>query len=397
MSNDQGLIRTLFEKYANGSASPEEIKQLFSLISDKQYDEEMKNLLLGELQETELQDNYDTDRWHKVFNKVKAETELMEFQEKPVRYAGLKRLAIAASVAACLGIGFYFYQHNQQPVPTNQLAKNDVAPGGNKAILTLSNGKQVSLTDAKNGAIAQQSGMLVNKTNNGQLVYTVSAASGLAADGGKTAEAVYNTVSTPRGGQYTLKLADGTLAVLDAASSIKYPVNFEGNERRVEITGQVYFEVMHNSEKPFRVTVKGQTVEDLGTHFNISAYDDEPAIVTTLVEGSVIVNKSLLKPGQEAVNNGTKITIRKADIRQAIAWKDGLFHFDQAALKTVMRQVSRWYDLDVVYQGNVADDEFDGEIPRNVKLSSMLQILKSNQIHFEIENTGTKKILIIRP
>jgi len=285
-----------------------------------------------------------------------------------------------------------------KPVQTNQLAKNDVAPGGNKATLTLSNGKQISLTNARNGNIAQQAGMQVNKTNNGQIVYLVNTAQGLATNNSKTAEVVYNTIETPKGGQYTLKLSDGTLAVLDAASSIKYPVSFDGNERRVEITGQVYFEVTHNRAKPFRVMVEGQTVEDLGTHFNINAYSDEPAIVTTLVEGSVMVNKgTLLKPGQEAINTNNNIVVRKANIGEAIAWKNGLFRFDQTGLKTLMRQVSRWYDLDVVYEGNVVNDEFDGQIPRNVNLTQMLKILQSNQVHYQIENKGNKKILIIKP
>ena len=308
------------------------------------------------------------------------------------------RIAAAASITIALSVGGYFFLHKKQLQPTLSLAKNDVAPGGNRAVLTLSNGKQISLTDAGKGKLAQQNNATINKTADGQIVYNQTASATT-----MQAQIVYNTVTTPRGGKYVLVLADGTIATLDAASSIKYPVAFIGNERKVEITGQVYFEVVHDASKPFRVTVKGETIEDLGTHFNINAYDDEPAIVTTLIEGGIKVNKdsqsALLKPGQEAVTIHAvgKIVVRKANVQQAIAWKDGLFRFDQTELKTLMRQVSRWYDLDVVYQGNVANDEFDGQIPRDVKLSQLLKILASNQIHFEIENNGTAKILIIKP
>lgn len=317
-------------------------------------------------------------------------------ERRPVRL--WPRIAAAASIIIALSLGGYFLLHKKSPQPAMSLAKNDVAPGGNKAILTLSDGKQINLSDAGKGKLAQQNNATIKKTADGQIVYNEAALPST-----KQVPIAYNTITTPRGGKYNLVLADGTIATLDAASSIKYPVAFTGNERKVEITGQVYFEVVHNASQPFRVVVKGETIEDVGTHFNINAYDDEPAIVTTLVEGSIKVNRNgqsaLLKPGQEALATGAtgKIIVRKANVQQAIAWKDGLFRFDQTELKTLMRQVSRWYDLNVVYQGNVVNDEFDGAIPRDVKLSQLLKILASNQVHFEIENNGATKTLIIKP
>jgi ferric-dicitrate binding protein FerR (iron transport regulator) len=299
-------------------------------------------------------------------------------------------LAFAASVIILLSIGSYFiFKPKPQLVAKNQL--QHIVPGGNKAILTLSNGQQVSLTDAQNGKLAEQSNTAINKTSGGILQYSA----GAKAD----TSMVYNTMTTPRGGKFTLILADGTLAVLDAASSIKYPVSFNRNERRVEITGQVYFEVAHNSAKPFRVTAKGQTIEDIGTHFNINAYDDEPVMKTTLIEGKIKIsnalNSKIMIPGDQAVieGNDKAITIHKTDAEESIAWKNGLFIFHQKNIQEVMRAASRWYDIEVEYRGNISSKKFGGIISRYKDITELLDNMKITAgIHYKIE--GRRVILM---
>jgi transmembrane sensor len=263
-----------------------------------------------------------------------------------------------------------------------------VAPGGNKAILTLANGEKVLLTDARNGVVARQGGVAVAKKSDGQLNYSVD-------ESGLSNEAqLFNTVETPRGGKYKLTMADGTIAILDAASSIHYPVAFNGRERRVEITGQVYFEVVHNTDKPFKVSVKGQIVEDLGTKFNINAYDDEPVIRTTLIEGSIGLTRAsrtvILKPGQQAVNttNNPDTKIIAADMEEAVAWKNDYFLFNNEPIESVMRKISRWYDVDIHYpNGQKLEESYLGGLTRYSNVSEVLKMLEiTGDVRFEVKN-----------
>jgi ferric-dicitrate binding protein FerR (iron transport regulator) len=305
----------------------------------------------------------------------------------------MPRIAAAASILIGLSLSGYFFLHKQ---PAQQISQNkvqDIAPGGNKAILTLSNGQKVSLTDAENGNIAQQSGTQIKKAQNGQVVYL---ANSLSTKGANAKEVVYNTISTPRGGQWQLILPDGSRVWLNAASSITFPTAFTSNNRIVKITGEAYFEVVHNAAKPFRVTTKDQTIEDIGTHFNINAYDDEGSIRTTLVEGSVKVSNATgsatLTPGQQSiVQNDNKIVVTQADLDEAIAWKNGLFHFDRADIQTIMREFARWYDVDVQYNGNIPRMAFNGNIDRNSNASVALQVLSVAGVNFKIEG---KKIIV---
>jgi transmembrane sensor len=314
----------------------------------------------------------------------------IEKRNRPaVRSIGLN-IGIAATILLFLSFGSYLLFHK---APIQQVAKNqthDIAPGGNKAILTLANGEKISLTDSKNGKLAAQGAVIINKTKDGQLVY----------NSGSTANPQtpsYNVVETPRGGQYHITLADGTRVWLNAASSLKYPAFFTGNERKVELTGEAYFEVVHNSKLPFRVVTSGQTVEDIGTYFNISAYNDEPAVSTTLLEGSVKVIKgqaaATLQPGQQAVTNqgGDNIDIKNADVGTVMAWKNGLFHFDHATLQSAMRQIARWYDVDVVYEGAIPKTVINGEAYRSMKASQVFEVLNYLKVKFRIEG---KKIIV---
>jgi transmembrane sensor len=302
------------------------------------------------------------------------------------------RITAAASLLIMLSIGGWFVLRNRQ-MP-------DVAAGGNKAILTLANGKQIILTTAKNGLLASQSNTNIQKTADGQLLYAAN-----------TTQAAnnpmqYNTIATPRGGQYWVTLADGSKVLLNAASSLKYPVAFNGNERLVELTGEAYFEVVHNAAKPFRVKTAGQVVEDIGTHFNINAYADEPNTQTTLLEGSVKVsqdgteNTKILVPGEQLIAGDNLFKSRKINVDQAVAWKDGLFVFDHTNLRALMRQVSRWYDLEIVYEGDVKNEDYFGEVERKYSLNEVIKILKTGGLHFRIEAAagGSKQAkLIVTP
>lgn len=296
------------------------------------------------------------------------------------------RIAAAASVIIILSYGA-FLLFPGKPVK-KQVAHTiqDVAPGGNKAILTLANGEKVQLNGTKNGFVAIQGGVTIAKKEDGQLSYT----------DGQTGAAngeLFNTVETPRGGKYQLTLADGTLAILDAASSIHYPVTFNGNQRSVQVTGQVYFEVVHDARKPFKVSVKDQVVEDLGTKFNINAYDDEPVIRTTLVEGSIGLKTSsryiILKPGQQAVNStgNPAINVVAADIEDALAWKNDKFLFNNEPLESIMRKVSRWYDVDIQYQkGFNLKESYLGGLTRYSNVSQVLKMLEiTGEVRFEID------------
>lgn len=301
------------------------------------------------------------------------------------------RVAAAASVILCLSLAAYYTLRKQQAVQIAQV--HDITPGGNKAILS-SGGRQFILDSTRNGLIVRQRNIAVNKKANGQLVYNAEQ------NESSTPVVIYDTLTTPRGGQYQLKLADGTKMWLNAATQVRYPEHFTGKERLVELlSGEAYFEVKHDATTPFRVLVKGQVVEDIGTQFNINAYTDEPFISTTLIEGSVKVAKggqaAFLKPGQQSIIQSTNnsITVRDADTDEATAWKNGDFIFNNRDLASIMRQLSRWYNIDVSYKDNVGDLHFGGLVSRDRKISAVLAIMESTgKIHFEING---RRIMVI--
>jgi transmembrane sensor len=305
------------------------------------------------------------------------------------------KIAAAASILLFLSIGGYFLLYKKQP--TQQIAQqHDVAPASNKAILKMANGKTIVITDAKKGLLAQQGNIAISKTANGQVAYQA-----FATLVNKEEKAAYDTLIVPRGGQHQLMLADGTMVWLDADSKLRIPENFSASDHTVELlTGQAYFKVAYNSRRIFKVKVKGQLTEDIGTEFNINAYDDEPVIKTTLLEGSIKVSNSsggaLLNPGQQAqtaADGNQKINvISDNDIEQTTAWKNGLFIFNRTDLHGLMRQLARWYDVQVVYDGDVKDDVFFGKIKRNNNLSQILKVLELGNVHFHIEG---KKLIVL--
>lgn len=294
------------------------------------------------------------------------------------------RIAAAAIILITLSAGSYFYFRNNKSAGDVQYS-NVISPGGNKAVLTLANGQQIQLTDAVNGNLAQQGEIVITKTADGQVQYQAGSKTGREIESN-----TYNTMTTPRGGQYHLVLADGTGVWLNAESSITYPPAFKSNYREVSITGEVYFEVAKDKSKPFHVLSNGQEIEVLGTHFNVNAYGDESLVKTTLLEGSVKVSNlvshssNLLKPGQQAQVNGATLQISNADTQEVTAWKNGLFSFNKSDIQTVMRQFSRWYDVDVVYEGAIPQAIITGKVHRDTDLSTALEILTYLDIHFNI-------------
>ena len=306
-----------------------------------------------------------------------------------VRSFNINWWAAAASVILLLSIGYFLFKKQ----PELQIAKitqplplvNDIAPGGNKAILTLGNGQTIILDSTGNGTISTQGNSTVTKLADGQLAYEGS-------NNATGNEIVYNTISTPRGGQYNLTLSDGSKVWLNAESSLRFPASFSGEERKVELTGEGYFEIAHDAEKPFKVSVNKSEIEVLGTHFNINGYLDENNLRTTLLQGSVKVSKgtesSVIKPGQQAVvnNSSNAITINNnTNVEEVIAWKNGLFQFDNTDIKDVMRQVGRWYDLEVKFEGKIPEKKITGKIYRNVNVSKVLRIMEALKIDFKID------------
>lgn len=274
------------------------------------------------------------------------------------------------------------------------LYKNDIKPGGNKAILTLADGTKIVLDDASEGAISRQGNTTIIKLDNGRLAYNAQTVSKI-----PTTAILYNTLTTPRGGQYCVTLPDGTIVWLNASTSLRFPTAFTGNDRKVEIKGEAYFEVAKNEAMPFIVTAENSEIKVLGTHFNVSAYADDKVLKTTLLEGSVefsVANQAgsgneaasiKLQPGQQAQLDGANtITVVEADTQEAIAWKNGFFIFNNEDIGSIMQKISRWYDVKVIYNVNNPNMQFTGNISRAENVSEVLRVLELTEIvHFKIE------------
>ncbi len=366
--------KKLFEKYKTGKTTPEETMLLQKWFHHLAEDEP------SGLSESDLLEA------RKAFLKP-----THTFLGKPV-YELWRGIGIAAAIVLITSAAIYLYKINQAGKEASQLVKirnNDILPGGNRATLTLADGRKIDLGKAMNGELADQSGIKVTKTADGQLVYSIT-------DQGTGSPALtYNTIETPYSGQYQVNLPDGSRVWLNSASSLRYPVRFTGNERKVEITGEAYFEVAPNSKMPFRVKNTHQTVEVLGTHFNVMSYTNEGTINTTLVEGSVriITNKGnkLLIPGQQARNGNNGIDVITVDIEEVTAWKNGFFIFKSEDVHSILRQISRWYDVEIEIHGDISGKTFGGRISRSRNVSEVLEVLESTgSLKFKILNGGSQ-------
>ena len=389
-------LSILFSKYMNDGCTTAEIKLLMQYFTKVDNEAELKEAIAAELEKeiNEEADEVELDsRMLRIYDQLKPNLTARNEQEtilRPIR--NYFKYSIAAAILVVFSVGLYFYNNNNgEPKEgglTAQHQGNDVNPGGNKAILTLADGSKISLTDAENGELAKQAGIIVTKTKDGQLVYEISA------ENSASNKLVYNTISTPAGGQYQINLPDGTTVWLNALSSLKYPTIFNATERKVVLTGEAYFEVAKNPNQPFVVSTNGagraQDVTVLGTHFNINSYKNEEATKTTLLEGSVKVGVSIednatLVPGQQAILKN-KLKVIKVDATQAIDWINGNFYLNDENIEGVMRKLERWYDVDVVYKGKIPNVDFGGEISRSKKLSEVLKALEATRtIHFKID------------
>ncbi|WP_090992486.1 FecR family protein [Pedobacter insulae] len=381
---DKKEFLELLNKYNAGLANAEEVAFLdayYNLFDHE--DEAFLNLNQAEKENIK----------NEISQSIKQQLLQEQIEEKRIPLLVKYKWLAAAAVFVLIGSITLLLLNNQNP--TDQIAivkpkasKHNVEPGSNKAVLTLANGKQITLNDKANGVLTKQAGVVITKNKDGQLQYQITS----------EATAGINTISTPRGGQYQLILVDGTKVWLNAASAITFPTKFNGNERRVEIVGEAYFEVAKNVGQPFKVKSKNQVIEVLGTHFNVNTYDDEVADKTTLLEGSVKVSKvtngevlrgnsKVLKPGQQASVSAdqSQISVEIADEDEAVAWKNGYFKFNKADIQTIMRQVSRWYNVDVEYKGEMNKDLFVGKINRSEHVEEVLNILQRSKINVAIK------------
>ncbi|ODS84320.1 MAG: hypothetical protein ABS46_04145 [Cytophagaceae bacterium SCN 52-12] len=383
----------IFRKYLDGTATPEE-KQFVEAwygsfekepgILDN-YPETGQELLEARMEQA-LRIHIDNDRPRSTWKTI-------------TRNIRLGRVAAAAVLILSLAGSWYYFTNTglREPAQTAMAAGPDLAPGGNRAVLTLSNGKQIVLDSVSTGMLARQGNTVIHKVEDGLVSYTGE---------GPRAGQDFNTITAPAGGKYSVVLPDGSRVWLNAESSITFPTAFSPEERSVKISGEVYFEIAKDARRPFSVQVGAlQKVRVLGTHFNINAYRDEGNITTTLLEGSVEVLASgdarpvMLKPGEQAALSGSgRINVRgDINTEEIVAWKNGMFQFEKADIETVMRQFSRWYNVDVIYEGPLPSKTFSGKIDRKVNASEALDILSFTGLNFRIEAlpAGSKKGKIV--
>ena len=390
----------LLEKFFENTCTKRELEELLIIAENAESENDFANAMKKHWATPGNIHTISADKLSTKFLDLMENARSMDSEK--VRPSNVKRMSKILSYAAAVIIlcllsisTYYYYNHREadkivENIPV-QHESNEILPGGNKAILTLSNGQVIDLTNSQNGTLLSQANTTIEKSN-GLLSYST--------ENNKTSEMIFNTISTPNGGQYQLILSDGTKVWLNAASSLKYPISFQGTERKVELTGEAYFEVAPDKSKPFRVASNDQEVLVLGTHFNINAYGNEESSQTTLLEGSVKVtihqNARLLKPGQQArvfPSNEIKI-VNDVETDAVIAWKNEKFQFVKADIRTVMRQIERWYDVTVEYQADIST-HFGGSISRNVNLEQVLTILQqTDKVRFEVKG---KKIIVLPP
>ncbi len=397
---DSSQFQSLVEKYISEESTHEEVEALRQTLKDPEYVTELDNIMDQQLADNKTSADDHTEvvkRFERIIGqKINEESEVVAGR----RLSFLRRWTVAAAILVIIstsGYFLFFKKSSGNVTSENTLQKIDIAPGKQGAILTLDDGSKVVLDDRGNGLVATQSGSKV-LLNNGELVYDKN--------GLVNGQVAYNTMTTPKGRQFQLVLPDGSKVWLNAASSLRYPVVFTGNERKVEVTGEVYFEVAKNAKVPFRVKINDETeVEVIGTQFNVNCYKNEANINTTLLEGSVkIMNgdeKAIIKPGQQAqvesqsqINNEHIIKIvNDVDVEKVMAWKNGVFNFQDASLEEVMRQLERWYDIEVKYEEGIPKLEFMGKMGRDLSLSEVLRGLEISKVHFRIEEN--RKLVVL--
>ena len=390
-------LEYLFSLYLELNYSKKEEEELMALLADSKNELAVQKLIEKIIEKTASETRMPNEVAALIMKNILQKDKAYKTSVKSKKIVALRWTRVAAAAVVILFVsGISFWVFNKAKIKEKTTISivrsgkaSSIVPGGNHAILTMANGSTIVLDSVQNGNI--QGGIAKISKQNGLLVYNRLRPS-------KADVLVnYNTVTTPCGGQYQLVLSDGSKVWLNASSSLHFPVAFDSKTREVELTGEAYFEVAKNKEKPFHVNVNGMQVEVLGTHFNVNAYADEGEIKTSLLEGSVKIKKGsksgLLKPGQQAIlnNSNADIEITKPDMDEVMAWKNGLFEFDGADITTIMRQIGRWYNVEIVYVGKVPARSFEGKISRDAQLADLLKILELSDVKFTVED---RKIIV---
>jgi len=391
MSMDKTRIQYLLHQYADNLASKEEMEEMFALLNEAENEDALKQAILESAEPYTTEIELPQQQWNKMWATIQSATTQKPRSQQIISMRWLRVAAAAVILFAIAGVVYFFSEKSAAKTAIaaiNNSYNNDVLPGGDKAILTLADGTKIILDTAHNGSLVQQGNTIIVKNKTGQLVYNA---------GKENAEQVlYNTVTTPVGGKYQLVLPDGSMVWLNAASSLRFPAAFTGSERDVELTGEAYFEVAKNAAMPFHVKADGADVKVLGTHFNVMAYPDEQTINTTLLEGKVKITQGetekFLEPGMQAIVDKKTRTIKvtSANTEQSTGWKNDMFRFKETSIQELMRQVERWYNVEVEYRTQRSDQAYTGMVPRTQNVSALLQYLElTGTVHFQIEHSST--------
>lgn len=393
---DNNRLTWLFQRYYAQEATAEEIRELMALLDIEGNEALLSNLVKEKWETLQTADEqFSAETGAAMLQAVlghapqEAATPVLPLHQ-PAKRNWLKWTVAAAVLVTVAGTALLLVRNPSGQSKQAAATAVKIVPGGNKATLTLADGSSISLNDTQTGTIGQQGNVKVVKVNSGSLAYQ-SAKSTARVTG-------YNTLTTPKGGQYQVTLPDGTKVWLNALSSLRFPVAFDGPERRVMLTGEAYFEVASKAAQPFEVIIGRMQVKVLGTHFNINSYADEKATKATLLEGAILIStgkdSALLHPGQQAALDtaSSHLTTEEVDTDAAIAWKNGLFQFNHNDVATILRQISRWYEVDVQYRGKVPDKQLTGKIERSAELADVLSMLEFAGVHCRLEG----KTLVIQ-
>jgi len=391
----ESRLEYLFNCYLQNNYNVQEEEELMALLAHSENQAALQKLIDHVIENTGSEMQMTSQVAASILKNIiqKDKGHVIPIKNRKTVFSFWIRVA-AAAILFLAGASAYWMLNKKDDTNGKVVATNKkhtpIVPGGNRAVLTTSDGSTIILDSLQNGTVIQKGATKISKQG-GLLIYNISAST-------KTdIPVLYNTLSTPRGGEYQVVLPDGSKVWLNSASSLHFPSTFTGNQRVVDLTGEAYFEVAKNKENPFLVKVGDMQVKVLGTHFNINAYSDEDAIKTSLLEGSIKITKGntsrLLKPGEQAVleNKEGQVEITHANMDEVMAWKKGLFQFDGADINTIMRKIGRWYNVEIVYEGKVSMQRFEGKISRNAQLADVLRILELSNVKFTV--VGNKIIV----
>ena len=404
---NQNKLNELLTQFADGKISRDEFELLFDYLKSENEDEQFHYSMDQELKKMKSCSSLSKDEKDNIFESILNDERVYKnldsgkfiFSNGRAWY----QIGVAASLLVILSIGLYFYSNrtfdDQKTIAKSEIIKQKVIiqPGGDKAVLTLSDGSKIILEDAKKGLLANQAGVSIQKTADGELLYSFAKNMRRIPEA-KPSEVIYNKIETPFGGKYQINLPDGSKVWLNSASSLRFPAFFSGNTREVELNGEAFFDVAKNPDMPFKVVTKDQIVEVLGTQFNINSYADEESFKTTLIEGSVkVIYKDrviLLNPGQQFQPSLKSSKVIEANTEEVTAWKDGYFLFKDEDIQSIMRKISRWYNVEVSYSGEIPDVGFGGNISRSKGIDEVLNVLQlTDAVHFKVEG---RRITVMR-